>query len=197
MAELNNVFNNEVELNGVYGDEIMKVENYVEQSKFDPFDISNTEIEIEESVNGSEQNEPELTEWQRIYQEMDINLDDKTEYEALITGVKISDKRLDLALDAYVKGLTKKIWNCYFFSSHDSIMYSISLIKELANKLGIGVSKNDFASMDTVVRLCKRLIGKKVIIVPKTRIDDKTGKSYQNYDVRKMSDGSGELGGNL
>lgn len=196
MEELKNIFNSEEELTGEYSDEIIKEEISVVQEEYDPFDVKNKEIEVEGPVNSDEQSETELTEWQKIYQEMDITLDDRKEYEAVIIDVKNSNRTLNIILDAYVKGLTKRVRNSYFFSSYDCTVYSISLIKDLANVLGVEVSKDDFANLDTIASLCEKFIEKKVIIVPKTRLDEKTGKSFQNYDVIKKSEGNCELGGN-
>lgn len=198
-----------LELAGASLSDINKVENdstieniitqdtFVGQEEYDPFDISDNDIEIEEPIIEKNQDDLELTEWEKLYQEMDLILEDDKEYDSEVTEIKIRNEILNVMFKTYTNGFTKVVQNSYFFSSKECTQYAFRLIREFAKMLGLEMNKSNFKDIETIAKTLNTLIGKKVSLVPKTRIDEKNGKSYQNYDVVKVLEDDYVLGGNL
>lgn len=169
---------------------IIPQENYNEQEEYDPFDIAEEEISIEESI------EEDMTEWEKIYFEMNISLDDGKEYDSEIYSISESNGILNIALNANKNGIIKSIKNSYFFTSKECMENTFRSITDLAKMFGITMERKNFKNINAIIETLKPLIGKKVVIVPKTRYDEKTGKSYQNYNVVKVLSNDYIIGGN-
>lgn len=181
--------NNEVDNNSTTED-IIPHDSANGQDIYDPFDINSEEVEIETPINNEKLEDLEMTEWEKIYFEMNIELSDGKEYDAEVVDISESNGILNIAFRTYKDGFIKNVKSSYFFNNKECTQNSFRSIADVASRFGIIMVQKNFKDIKTIIETLKPLIGKKIVIVPKTRHDEKTGKNYQNYNIVRI------LGGN-
>ena len=143
----------------------------------------------------------QLTEWQKVFQGMDVIIQNGHRYNAVITGIEFCTIKDYPVLEAiyciHSNGLKKEVQNLYFLgASNYGTEIAIKEIKDFASKFGISLTIDDFKNGDSLEKALCTVVGTWVEIVPSFRRDTKTNRLYENYRVVNILGKNFELGGN-